>query len=283
MALRSGPRVLSLCAGIGGLDFGLRMACGARTVCYVERDAYAAAVLVARMEDEALDRAPIWSDVAGFDARAWRGVVDLVAGGIPCQPHSVAGSRAGMSDARNLWPDFWRIVQDCGAPAFFLENVGGFARSGLPHVLEEIAARGWDAEWTSVRASEIGAPHRRERIFLLAYADAAIRHESGGGSWSHWAGASESGHVGASMGHADEPRLEGHPAAGRSLGFPPARGDAARWREYVEAGGPQPAIRRGADGTAHRMDRLRCLGNAVVPQQAALAFRVLAGRIGGMT
>lgn len=90
-------------------------------------------------------------------------------GGIPCQPHSVAGSRRGMSDERNLWPDFWRITRQIGASALLIENVRGFLRSGLPVVLEDVAAAGWDAEWTCLRASDVGAPHRRERVFLLAW------------------------------------------------------------------------------------------------------------------
>lgn len=283
------PRLLSLCAGIGGLDLGLRMACGARTVGYVERDAYAAAVLVARMEDEALDPAPIWNDLATFPGHRYRGKVDLVLGGIPCQPHSAAGSRRGMADERNLWPHFWRIVQECGAPAFFLENVRGFVRSGLPHVLEDLAYRGWDAEWTCVRASEVGAPHRRERIFLLAYADGGRREgvgvemhaaiEGAPGNLAHGCG---DGRAAWPLGDADGAELEGSPAADGLLRFPPAPGDAAGWRAYLAAGGPEPAIRRGPDGVRvrSRVDRLRCLGNAVVPQQAALAFCVLARRAG---
>jgi len=83
---------LSLCAGAGGIDLGLTIACpGYRTVCYVEREAYAAATLVARMEDKALDPAPLWDDVTTFDGRPWRGAVDILIGGYPCQPFSVAG------------------------------------------------------------------------------------------------------------------------------------------------------------------------------------------------
>ena len=87
---------LSLCAGAGGLDLGLALAePGYRAVGYVERDAFAAAVLVARMEDQTLDQAPVWDDLAGFDGRPWRGAVDLVSAGYPCQPFSVAGTVQG--------------------------------------------------------------------------------------------------------------------------------------------------------------------------------------------
>jgi DNA (cytosine-5)-methyltransferase 1 len=96
---------LSLCAGAGGIDLGLTIACPTyRTVCYVEREAYAAATLVARMEDKALDCAPVWDDVGTFDGRPWRGAVDILTGGCPCQPFSVAGKRKGVDDPRHLWP-----------------------------------------------------------------------------------------------------------------------------------------------------------------------------------
>lgn len=161
-------RALSLCAGIGGIDLGL--ARWSRTVCFVEREAFPAACLVARMEEEALDRAPLWDDLRTFDARAWRGAVDLVAGGIPCQPHSVAGKQRGSADERDLWPEFRRILVECGAPLALIENVPGFVRSGgLEAVLGDLAALGFDAEWGDFRASDVGAPHRRERLFLLAH------------------------------------------------------------------------------------------------------------------
>ena len=94
---------LSLCAGVGGLDLGLHIVCpGYRTVGYVEREAYAAAALVARMADKALDPAPVWDDLTTFDGRPWRGVVDILTAGYPCQPFSIAGRRLGEADPRHL-------------------------------------------------------------------------------------------------------------------------------------------------------------------------------------
>src|SRR5262245_48030617 len=123
-------RVVSLFSGGGGLDLGVRMACGAEPVVYVERGAFAASVLVARMADSALAHAPIWDDVATFDARAWRGVVDCVAGGSPCQDLSLAGKRAGLAGARSgLWKHQLRVLEETGAPFLFWENVGGAVRS----------------------------------------------------------------------------------------------------------------------------------------------------------
>jgi DNA (cytosine-5)-methyltransferase 1 len=172
---------VALCAGVGGLDLGLRLALGEsyRTVCYVEREAYAAAALVARMEDKALDLAPVWDDVTTFRGEPWRGVVDLVTAGFPCQPWSVAGKRKGTSDSRWLWPDIARIIRECEPRYVFLENVPGLYRHGLRVVLSDLAALGFDAEWDCVSAGDVGAPHRRERVFILA-------HREGSGLWSTW-------------------------------------------------------------------------------------------------
>src|SRR5262245_17779546 len=97
---------LSLCSGVYGLELGLHLALGDayRTVCAIERDAYAAAILVARMEEQALAPFPIWDDLTTFDGRAWRGRVDLISAGFPCQPASTAGARKGIEDERWLWP-----------------------------------------------------------------------------------------------------------------------------------------------------------------------------------
>ena len=105
MALRS----IELCAGYGGFTLGLRDY-GISTVAYVERDSYAAAVLVARMEEERLDQAPIWDDLCTFDGTAWRGRVDLITAGFPCQPFSTAGNQRGVDDERWIWPNIAGII-----------------------------------------------------------------------------------------------------------------------------------------------------------------------------
>lgn len=161
---------LALCAGIGGLELGLRRVwTDLRTVCWCEWDRYAASVLVSRMQEGALDPAPVWDDLATFDGRPWRGVVDLVSAGYPCQPFSVAGRRRGTDDPRHLWPHVARIIREVGPSLVVVENVAGHVRLGLPEVLGELAEMGFDAEWGCFRASEVGAPHQRERVFVLAY------------------------------------------------------------------------------------------------------------------
>ena len=162
---------LALCAGAGGLELGLRLAIGSsyRTVGYVERDCYAASVLVARMEDEVLDLAPVADDLTAFDGHPWRGLVDIVSGGFPCQPWSMAGKGLGTEDERWIWPGIVRIIREVGPGYVFLENVPGLvARDGLGHVLGDLAALGFDAEWLCHSAEAEGAPHERERLWILA-------------------------------------------------------------------------------------------------------------------
>ena len=169
------PTVLSLYSGGGGLDLGFRMAVpDARTVCYVERDAASIEVLVTNMQKGRLDEAPIWTDSETFDGKPWRGTVDWIIGGFPCQPWSVAGAQRGTDDERWLWPHIRRIAREVEPRGLFLENVPGLFLGGIQPVLGELAEDGYDAIWTTVRASDVGAPHRRERCFILAYS----RHDA---------------------------------------------------------------------------------------------------------
>lgn len=162
---------LALCAGAGGLELGITLALGERyrTVCYVERESYAAATLVARMEDAALDTAPVWDDVRTFDGAAWRGCVDIVTGGYPCQPFSLAGKRLGASDERHLWPDVCRIVREVQPGLCFFENVPGHLSMGYAAVERDLQGLGYRVAAGLYSAAEVGASHKRERLFILAY------------------------------------------------------------------------------------------------------------------
>ena len=185
---------IELFAGVGMLGEGLRAGLGylgiqTRTVCYVEREAYAAAVLAARIQEGSLGAAPIWSDVATFNARRWAGVVDCVVAGFPCQDLSLAGQRAGLDGARSgLFFEVLRIARDCGAEWLFLENVAGIATAtatavdeaegaleerAAARVVGELADLGWDSEWITISASDVGASHGRSRWFCLAWRNVA--------------------------------------------------------------------------------------------------------------
>ena len=320
---------LALCAGNGGLELGIGLAVpGYRGVGYVERDAYAAAALVARMEEAALDPAPVWDDLDTFDGRPWRGVVDLVSAGFPCPPFSVAGSRQGTDDERWLWPPIERVIREVQPGWVFLENVPGLVRDGraIGAVVGDLARLGFDAEWALFSAEEVGAPHRRERFFLLArrVPDAerdTVRDEPERGEGPAPAADGRHAEPGDMEPHVAEPHLEGlegHHApraalhedvrgfrraegsapaggagvAGRGLEswdepdrrdlplFPPGPDDLELWAQVLaEAPEVEPALCRVADGVAplleYRTDRLRAIGNGVVPLEAAYAFRTL--------
>lgn len=228
-------RALHLCSGYGGFELGLRLAgVPARTVCHVERDSYAAATLVARMEEKVLDLAPVWSDLVTFDGSAWRGSVDIVTAGFPCQPFSVAGERRGTDDDRWLWPDIARIVADVGPRYVFLENVPGLVRAGLPHVLSDLACLGFDAEWGMLSAASVGAPHKRERVWILGYAtggepaESVEQGDSGAdverdGVRSRWANPVHG--TGSGVADADGARRQGDGGVGSELGGSRDRGD----------------------------------------------------------
>jgi len=166
VVVRTRLRGLSICGGIGGADEGLSR--WSRSVCYVERDAFAASCLVEGMERQILDRAPIWDDLTTFDGGAWRGCVDLVTAGIPCQPYSYAGKRLGHGDERALWPELVRVVGECEPSLLLIENVPGFLAECEP-VWREL--RGLGFEWASPlhsTSAHYGAIHNRHRVFLLA-------------------------------------------------------------------------------------------------------------------
>lgn len=155
-----------------GLHIGLdHLGLSGRTVAYVEWEAYAAAQLIALMEAKCLDEAPVWcGDLARFPSEDFRGKVDCIIAGFPCQPHSVAGKRKGLNDDRWIWPDIMRIIRESGAWCVFLENVPGLATTGgLAACLADLAKTGFDAEWSTLSAAQVGASHKRERLFILAH------------------------------------------------------------------------------------------------------------------
>lgn len=161
---------MELCAGIGALGLGLARAIpGYRTVVAAEIEAFAVAVLAARQQDGSLPEFPVWDDLTTFDGRPWRGVVDIVAAGYPCQPFSLAGRRLGTDDPRHLFPHVARVVGEVRPPLVFLENVAAHIGLGFRVVGEELQRLGYRFEVGLVRASDIGAPHQRARMWCLAW------------------------------------------------------------------------------------------------------------------
>ena len=198
--------LVSLCDGYAGTELALRSVAQVRTVARVERDAYAAAILVERMGQARLDSCPIWDDLITFDGAAWRGRVDIVAAGFPCQPFSTVGTRGGTDDDRWLWPDIARIIADVEPGFVLLENVGQLVAHGLPEILCALAALGFDAEWGLLAASAVGAPHRRERFWLAAHRPIVRRGERLNGSLTSGLPADAETESAADVGYADGER-----------------------------------------------------------------------------
>ena len=216
--------ILSICTGGGGLDLGIELAVHrARPVCMVEREAFAVAHLVAAMEQGLLAPAPVWSDARTFDGRRWRGCVDGLVGGIPCQPHSLAGRKQGRLDERDLWSDARRIVVQSRSWFVLIENVGGMLSAGADEVAgaervwRDLRKLGFAVEIGLFTAAEVGASHERERVFILGVADTADgRREHGQGRTGIRGGESSQFAIpepcdsGEDLADANDQGLEGH-------------------------------------------------------------------------
>jgi DNA (cytosine-5)-methyltransferase 1 len=293
---------LALFAGAGGLELGLKLALGEhyRTVAYVEREASSAAVLATNMErpESGLDKGVIWDDVTSFTGDVISPFVDridIMSAGFPCQPWSVAGARKGTEDERWLWPHIFRLVREIRPRNIFLENVTGLLHGGIEHVLGDLASVGFDAEWISVRAADVGAPHRRERVFILAHTGHDARRSEQ--EQQHTLETAGVGQSSTALGNANIQRQRaqgdseltpaGIGGGCRPFPWPPGPGSIEDWREVIEvrpdlAPAVKPEVRGMDDGVARglaRTQQLRILGNGVVPQQAALAFQILKERI----
>lgn len=269
--------VVSLFSGCGGLDFGAHLCGGFRTISYCEAIPYRQGILMSLMSRGALDTAPVHDDVKTFDATGFAGCVDVVAGGDPCQPHSLAGKRQGLKDARWLWPHFKRIIQEC-RPRFVLrENVPGTVfTGGLITVLEDLESLGYRAAPYQISAAEVGAWHLRKRIFVIAHLDQKrkrqfIQPEPGG------KGTTENIRSGEIISDLTEiRRLTWRPEPeGQQL----QRREAGKKRDWLGApGGPnwwdaEPGVGRMVCRCPYRVDRIGALGDIVVPQQSVPAWQ----------
>jgi DNA (cytosine-5)-methyltransferase 1 len=261
----------SLFAGIGGLDLGFERA-GLKCKWQVEIDPYARRVL-----------AKHWPDVHRWDdVRTWpqqnTEPVDVIIGGFPCQDISYAGKGAGLHGERSgLWFEFARVVREMGPEFVVVENVAALLNRGLGNVLGTLASLGYDAEWHCIPAAAVGAPHIRDRVFILAYAKGKRRRKTRQCSQRQKEWASFGGEVLAnsnSKGLQIRNERQNNPEETRTV---ISRSELER--AYTTIGRKQwevePSVGRVADGISNRVDRLRCLGNAVVPQVAEVVARLL--------
>jgi DNA (cytosine-5)-methyltransferase 1 len=382
--------VISFCSGYGGIERGLDLAgVEHRVLAYVEIEAFAIANLVNKMENGLIPPAPIYTDLKTFPAHIFRGCVDIITGGYPCQPFSAAGKRLGTEDPRHLWPYILDHIKSIRPVRCFFENVEGHISLGLREVIGDLEGAGYNPTWGIFSAAEVGAPHQRKRVYILAdsksgepwqqaqwqggqgverrsfdkrrsakpqretvadardprpsragiepqpgikiiepcdsdstgecgpdmaNADRAGQQTFGNESRTKWktglagepselANTSSQRFGGESQGQLQQPgraevvsageeladtisqRLEGQPWHGsdsselrwqspqeeRSVSQSSLLGDTPKWL-------PEPGLGRVVDGCADRVDRIRLLGNGVVPQTAARAWTTLTSR-----
>jgi DNA (cytosine-5)-methyltransferase 1 len=281
---------LALFAGAGGGILGGHLL-GWRTVCAVEWEPYPTSVLIARQNEGVLLPFPIWDDVRTFDGRPWRGVVDVVSGGFPCQDISAAGKGAGINGERSgMWAHMARIIREVGPRYCFVENSPMLTSRGLGQVLGDLAAMGYDARWGVLGAVDAGAPHKRDRIWIVgtlanamlagerreqrqgenegdALADAnSLRELQSKGHESDERG--RLGNGGADLADADSAQCKGDERPERVAAEHADISSAGWWTT-------EPDMGRVAHGVAARVDRLKAIGNGQVPSVAALAWRLL--------
>jgi DNA (cytosine-5)-methyltransferase 1 len=299
---------LALFAGAGGGILGGHLL-GWRTVCAVEWEPYPASVLAQRQNDGILPAFPIWDDVCTFDGLPWRGIVDVVSGGFPCQDISAAGKGAGISGERSgMWAEMARIIGEVRPRFAFVENSPMLTLRGLGTVLGDLAEMGFDARWGVLGASAVGAHHKRERIWIVAYStgerserwreegirtDGDCRRSAGqrgrkiaeiaghgetmadtNCERAHRAGTCRTGRdelesYGFPVSDADRQQHQSAPHARR--GQREGAGSSIIWGDWAT----EPDVGRVANGVAARVDRLKAIGNGQVPQCAAEAWRIL--------
>jgi DNA (cytosine-5)-methyltransferase 1 len=212
-----------------------------------EIESYPRNVLLARQRDGHLPEFPIWDDVCTLDGTPWRGTVDVLCGGFPCQDISAAGKGAGITGERSgLWKEYARLIGEMRPRFVFAENSPLLRTRGLGVVLEDLASLGYNARWGIIGARDVGAPHKRDRMWVLAYTASELRGED---------------------------RLTGR--EGSKLTTYGISSENVCWHSDPADGQIEPIVGRVANGVANRVDRLKAIGNGQVPQCAAMAFSIL--------
>jgi len=278
---------LALFAGAGGGILGGHLL-GWRTVCAVEWEAYPASVLVARQNDRHLEAFPIWNDVRTFDGNPWRGIAQVVSGGFPCQDISIAGKGDGLDGERSgMWREMARVVGEVRPQFVFVENSPMLVTRGLERVLGDLTQMGYDCKWTVMGAADVGAPHQRDRIWIVANSRHGWGRESettigGQNTQSEWEFDSD---------QIVRPSKKPAPLANSNTSRDATqRNDfdgnkqtlIQKWNNesFLKFSGQswwavEPPVGRVVDGLANRMDRVKALGNGQVPLCAATAWRIL--------
>ena len=269
---------LALFAGAGGGILGGHLL-GWRTVCAVEWEQYPASVLCARQNDGLLPPFPIWDDVQTFDGKPWRGIVDVISGGFPCQDISIAGNGDGLEGERSgMWREMARIIHEVRPRYVFVENSPMLTSRGLGGVLGDLASMGFNAKWGVLGASDIGANHQRQRIWIRA--EMAYSKRMGWKERPDEQGIDGDRQTSNQLGDCGktQPNQVGNT---KSTGFTPClegQRQGESWRASI--GNSQwweiePPVDRVADGMVDRVDRLKAIGNGQVPLCAATAWRIL--------
>jgi len=278
---------LALFAGAGGGILGGHLL-GWRTVCAVEWEAYPASVLVARQNDKILPPFPIWDDVQTFDGKPWRGIVDVVSGGFPCQDISAAGGGAGIEGERSgMWREMARIIGEVRPKYAFVENSPMLTTRGLGTVLRDLAEMGYDAEWGVLGAADVGANHQRDRIWIVAKQRDILSYTKHNRVKQTW---SNSGILGKQNSKRQTIRhshgsFEENVGNTESTRFSPCELGQRKiesWRTSSRTAqwwSPEPNLDRVVNGMASRVDRLKAIGNGQVPLCAATAWTILMERI----
>jgi DNA (cytosine-5)-methyltransferase 1 len=259
-------RLLDTFSGIGGFSYAAeRIVGGFETVAFVEREPYCQQILGKHWPN-----VPIYDDITTFNPEPYS--ADVVCGGFPCQDISTAGKQAGIKQGTRsgLFYELIRVIRLVQPRYVVLENVSAILANGLDTVLGELAEAGFDAEWACIPASAVGACHQRDRWWLVAYADHGNKQATKPINGFKGQTAAPNG-CGEDAANPSSPRLERRWPSGST-----AHRLSPDWRSYLS----QPVLCRGDDGLSGRVDRLKALGNAVVPQVAAIPLarvRQLAG------
>ena len=275
-------RHLSLFTGVGGGDLAHQHLLGWTTVGYVEFDKYCQQVLAQRIEDGFLHKAPIFGDIDHFiesgASKKYKGYIDVLTAGFPCQPFSVAGKGRGEEDPRNKWPQTIQCIRDIRPRYALLENVPGLLNSGyFPEILGSLAEAGFDARWIVLGADDCFAPHRRKRLWILA--DSASKgleiRETGQLKQS----LSQIERGGFDVADSECTGLERHDDGSCAPKSPEARGTDVGATHFSVGRNKWPTEPRlgrvTSDGVANRVDRLKAIGNGQVSRVAAVAWRIL--------